>query len=168
MTEDHFAQQGYETSSSIQGAVDAVADGGTVFVTGGVYYENVVLESRHDLEIIGEEPVLIVGGFDMDVVSLNRCSGIRFYNIDAVHDTGENCTQNCYAVFESGDISLEYCDISGCGYVGIWVYGWDLPASVRAEYCYIHDCEYASATHGIARLDFFGTVVRGNGALAME
>lgn len=167
MTEDALSIVGYDTYFNIQDALDAAQAGDTVYVTAGVYFETLGLNGRENVEVVGEEQVLVVGSFSADVFTISDCRNIRISNIDVVHEFGEDCSENCYVINESQDVLIEYCDISGCGHVGVWAYGFDQPCDVRVEYCYIHDCAYAHASHGEARLDMFGTVVRNNEAVEM-
>ena len=162
MYEDQLRQQGYDTYFTVQSALDAVEDGDTVYITSNIYFESLELNYRSDVTIIGEELTLVVADTFSDVFFVNECENIRVYNVDLVHEEGEDCSQNCFVVNASTDVTLEYCDISGCGFIGIWAWGFDTPCDVTARNCYVHDCEAAWSADGEAKVRFFGTVIRDN------
>ena len=139
-----LSMKGYWCVSEISRAVWSAADGYTIYVTAGEYRENIVLYSYFDLQIIGEEGALVVADNDEDVFFIQECEDIRIHNIDMVHEVGESpCLHNCVVVWDSSDVLIEYCDISGCGYIGVEVLGNGSPENIRVENCAIHDCEAA-------------------------
>ena len=160
MEADLYEVEGYEIYYHIQNAIYASSSGDTVYVVQGIYFENIELTDLKDFTLAGEELTLLVSDLFSDVVSVNNCDNLRIYNIDVVHEWGDDCSQNCYVIFDSEDVVLEYCDISGCGFIGIWAWGFDEPCSVQARYCYIHDCEAAYSAESGASVRMFGTVIR--------
>jgi hypothetical protein len=139
-----LSMKGYWAVSEIGRALWSAADGYTIYVTAGTYRENVVLFNFLDLQIIGEEGALVIADNDEDVVYIQECEDIRIHNIDMVHEVGESpCLHNCVVVWDSSDVLIEYCDLSGCGYIGVEVLGNGMPENIRVEHCAIHDCEVA-------------------------
>jgi hypothetical protein len=145
---------GYHVEWTVSEAVAAAADGDTIYVMSGEYYENVELYDRHGLTFIGEERAIIIADNDLEVFFLNDCSDITITNIDVVHTLGESeCSHNCFACWDSTGILIEYCDISGCGYVGVVAWATEVGTEVRVDNCYIHDCEIAYDDYGLGLLD---------------
>ncbi|MBN2082870.1 right-handed parallel beta-helix repeat-containing protein [bacterium] len=139
-----LSDRGYWVVPSIARAVLAAEWGYTIYVTAGTYYENVRLEYMGDLQIIGEQGVLVIADNDQDVFFLQECEDIRIHNIDMVHEIGESpCLHNCIVIWDCQDVLVEYCDLSGCGYIGVEVLGNGNPDNIRVENCAIHDCEVA-------------------------
>lgn len=139
-----LSMKGYWAVSEIGRALWSATDGFTIYVTAGTYRENVMLYGLNDLQLIGEEGTLVIADNDEDVVLVQECEDIRIHNIDMVHEVGESpCLHNCVVVWDSSDVLIEYCDLSGCGYIGVEVLGNGTPANIRVEHCAIHDCEVA-------------------------
>jgi hypothetical protein len=139
-----LSMAGYWAVSEIGRAVWSAIDGYTIYVTAGTYRENVVFYGLHDVQLIGEEGALVIADNDEDVVFMQECTDIRIHNIDMVHEVGESpCLHNCVVVWDCQDVLVEYCDLSGCGYIGVEVLGNGVPENIRVENCAIHDCEVA-------------------------
>jgi len=139
-----LSERGYWVAPSISRALMAAEWGYTIYVTAGTYYENVSMEYMGDLQIIGEQGVLVIADNDEDVFYLQECEDIRIHNIDMVHEIGESpCLHNCIVIWDCQDVLVEYCDLSGCGYIGVEVLGNGSPDNIRVENCAIHDCEVA-------------------------
>ncbi|GEM_PF-2652930 len=139
-----LSMKGYWAVSEIGRALWSAADGYTIYVTAGTYRENLILHSLYGVQLIGEEGALVIADNDEDVVYLQECDGIRIHNIDMVHEIGESpCLHNCVVVWDCRDVLIEYCDLSGCGFIGVEVLGNGMPRNIRVENCAIHDCEVA-------------------------
>ena len=144
---DRFAgleRRGYRVYADITQALARVPEGGSIYITAGTYREDLYLHRLSGVDLIGEEGALVIADHDRDACLLYECSDIRIHNIDMVHEIGESpCLHNCIVVWDCSDVLVEYCDLSGCGYIGVEVLGNGDPHSVRVEYCAIHDCEEA-------------------------
>jgi len=139
-----LSMAGYWAVSAIGRAVWSAEDGYTIYVTAGTYRENVVLYGLNDVQLIGEEGALVIADNDEDVIFMQECEDVRIHNIDMVHEIGESpCLHNCVVVWDCQDVLIEYCDLSGCGYIGVEVLGNGMPENIRVENCAIHDCEVA-------------------------
>lgn len=139
-----LSMAGYWVVSEINRAVWSAADGYTIYVTAGTYFENVKLYGFKDLQLIGEEGALLIADNDEDVMFMQECEDIRIHNIDMVHEIGESpCLHNCVVVWDCQDVLVEYCDLSGCGYIAVEVLGNGAPENIRVENCAIHDCQVA-------------------------
>ena len=111
---DHF--------DSIQDGVDAVDEGGTVYVYNGMYYENILINKTINLNGEDSNTTVIDGGGSGDVVYLVAdCVNISDFTI-------QNSGNNGFPEYNSGiQIFSQYSTISECIVTtnsrGVWIRG---------------------------------------------
>jgi hypothetical protein len=140
-----YSQIGYFTMPTIQQAVDVAEPGSTIYITSGEYRESVAITYAEGLTLIGEEGVLVVSPNDLECFFIGYSNGVNIRNIDVVHEDGSSpCSHHCFAIWDSSNMLIDYCDISGCGYYGVQALAWDKPmVNVVVDNCVIHDCAVA-------------------------
>jgi hypothetical protein len=62
-------------------------------------------------------------------------------------------------IWDSKDVLIEFCDISGCGYIGVEVLGNGAPENITVQHCTIHDCEVAYYDVNGGTLNVFNNVL---------
>lgn len=132
----------------IQKAVDALQDGGKLIFSEGTYdtLEAIILDGRKNLTIEGTGEVWInTKGIDHHVMTLKSCQNVTLTNIKAQHvilEEGDNAPIDdardgaVIGVLDSTNISLNNCELVGCGIYGVYAYS---TTPLLLEGCYLHD-----------------------------
>ena len=115
--------------STPQEAVDACRDGDTILIMDGTYTfeKGIELFEKNNIKIIGRDNVeLVCTNMDDNVMWIVTCSNITIKNIKARHTDptkDERCYGNVFAIDTSRIITIENCDINGCGAIGVYSMG---------------------------------------------
>jgi len=128
--------------STPQEAAEAVADGDTVLIRSGTYeYEgSIMLLGVNNVVMEGEEDTHLVctSMFD-NVMWIISCNGVTIRNLHATHSDppeDQGCTGNVFGIDSSTDVTIEDCDINGCGAIGVYSFMVD---NIVLRNNYIHD-----------------------------
>lgn len=131
-----------EEYAAPQEAIADVADGDTVLIRSGTYElaGSITLINVNDVLVLGEEETHLVctSMFD-NVMWVIGCSGVTIRNLHATHSDppeGQGCTGNVFGIDSSTDVTIEDCDINGCGAIGVYAFMVD---SIVLRNNYIHD-----------------------------
>jgi parallel beta-helix repeat protein len=109
-----------------QDAFDAVADGDTVLIRSGTYssFSSIELLRHSDVHIQGEEETsLICRTSSANVIWLMNCDRITVRGLSMTHtepSDGISCNGNVIGIDSCNDITIEGCDINGCGAIGVY------------------------------------------------
>lgn len=109
-------------------ALPEVQDGDTVLVASGVYEADVSLElwGVSNVTVIGEEGTeLVCNSMLENVLWIVNCDSVTVRGLGATHTRPteqERCYGNVFAIDSSDWITIEDCDISGCGAIGVYTF----------------------------------------------
>jgi len=140
--ETHLVPKDFTT---IQGAIEAAADGDTIIVKKGKYAEQLRIESRKDLRLIGKgKPE--VGAGSGNGVEISNCVGIVFqgFGVDLAEGFG-------ILIQSSTDVTVTKCVIANTGDDGIRA---DACAMITVSKCRLDDI----GDDGIAFSEGLGTI----------
>ena len=113
---------------TLQDAVKAAKTGDIIVLEEGLYMSPgmISIKGKEKLTIMGKGKVeLICSDPDAHVVELEDCKNIILRNIKSRHDPVQKnviCGGNVFSIKTSQDISVEGCELNGCGAVGIRSY----------------------------------------------
>lgn len=115
--------------ATLQEAVKSCHDGDTILVMEGVYRFDKAVElwAKNQVTIIGKGKVeLICDNMTDNVMWITSCRDIKIKNIKARHTNptkDERCYGNVFALDNSDNVTIENCDINGCGAIGVYILG---------------------------------------------
>jgi len=115
--------------TDIDEAIETAVDGDTVYIKEGVYQleKAIGVWEKTNISIIGiGNCKLICNNIDDNVIWVSSCKNVLIKNIHATHtepSDGQSCTGNVFALDMGKNITIEDCDINGCGAIGVYVWG---------------------------------------------
>lgn len=131
-----------EQFATPQQAVDAVADGDTILIRAGTYEFNDSIElwGHNDIWILGEEGSKLICDSEIDnVMWIINCDRITISGLSATHTEpteDERCYGNVFGIDGCDDITIENCEINGCGTIGVYT---NLVDGIVLRNNFIHD-----------------------------
>jgi hypothetical protein len=125
--------------SEMQNIIDKAADGSIADIPEGVYHGSVVANKRHGLTVRGKpgKTWLVLEEQDKDIMVVNDCENVRIEGLGMIHHKTSKCRGDVLVIHSSRRVSIETCDLSGCGVTGIKATN---TQDLDIEGCYIHDC----------------------------
>ncbi|HEC89266.1 MAG TPA: hypothetical protein ENI44_01640, partial [Thermoplasmatales archaeon] len=129
---------GYDHFDKIQDAIDAVAEGGFVYVYNGTYYENIIIDKS--INLIGENrnTTIIDGNYIGDVINIvtnwvnisdfkvqnsgsysPSAAGIKLSDVQDCHIENTIITNNKYGIYISSSCCAVFDDIVSNNHFGI-------------------------------------------------
>ena len=128
------------------------------------YYSGIVISDVYNLIIIADTPQEIyTKNTDDTVLIFHECGFITVSGITLGHkpEKASGCTAGVFAAVNSINITLDGCDLYGCGYEGAGIL---LSSSILFEDCIIRDCtELAVYMEDVRNVRFVRTEFYGNG-----
>ena len=115
-----------EQFATPQQAIDEVSDGDTILIRAGTYEfnESIELWGHTDIWILGEEGTRLVCDSEFDnVMWIVNCDRITVSGLTATHTeptVDERCYGNVFGIDGCDDITIENCEINGCGAIGVY------------------------------------------------
>ncbi|MCK4505773.1 MAG: right-handed parallel beta-helix repeat-containing protein [Candidatus Aegiribacteria sp.] len=139
-----------EQFATPQQAIDAVSDGDTILIRAGTYEFNDSIELRghNDIWIIGQSGYrlicdtgsrLICNSQIDNVMWISNCDRITVSGLRATHTEpaeDQRCYGNVFVIDGCNDITIENCEINGCGAIGVYT---NLVDGIVLRNNYIHD-----------------------------
>jgi parallel beta-helix repeat protein len=128
--------------ASLDSMFDQCQDGDSLFIRAGNHELERTLElwEKNDIVVTGERNTkLIAQNIDENVIWVITCNNIHLRNLHATHvepPIDRSCVGNVFATDMGENITIESCDINGCGAVGVYVFG---TKKVILKDNYIHD-----------------------------
>lgn len=119
----------YETGATFTNfkeAIDAATDGDSIIVYPGKYVSDVDITLRKNyVSIVGVgKPQILCTSMQENVLWV-QADHIVIKNIKASHikpDFYANCVGNVFALDNAHDITIEDCEINGCGRIGVYMF----------------------------------------------
>jgi len=115
-----------EQFSTPQQAIDEVMDGDTILIRAGKYEFNDSIElwGHSDIWIFGEEGTRLICDSQVEnVMWIINSDRITVSGISATHTEpadDERCYGNVFGIDGCDDITIENCEINGCGAIGVY------------------------------------------------
>lgn len=131
-----------EQFATPQQAIDAVADGDTILIRAGTYEFNDSIElwGHNDIWILGEEGTTLICDSQIEnVMWIVNCDRITVSGFTATHtepSEDERCSGNVFGIDGCDDITIENCEINGCGAIGVYTF---LVDGIVLRNNFIHD-----------------------------
>lgn len=139
-----------EQFATPQQAIDEVSDGDTIVIRAGIYEfnESIELRGHNDIWILGEEGPrliydistrLICNSGINNVMWIINCDRITVSGLCATHTEpaeDQRCYGNVFGIDGCNDITIENCEINGCGAIGVYT---NLVDGIVLRNNYIHD-----------------------------
>jgi len=125
-----------------QQAMDEVSDGDTILIRAGTYEFNDSIElwGHSDIWILGEEGTTLICDSEIDnVMWIINCDRITVSGLTATHTEpteDERCYGNVFGIDGCDDITIENCEINGCGAIGVYT---NLVDGIVLRNNFIHD-----------------------------
>jgi parallel beta-helix repeat protein len=115
--------------TNLQDAFESVESGDSLIIREGIYTNDKAMElwEKENVTILGEgECKLICNNIDDNVFWIITCKNVIIKNIHATHTQpaeGLSCVGNVFALDMGSGITIEGCDINGCGAIGVYIFG---------------------------------------------
>ena len=159
-----------------QEAVKDCQDGDSILIMEGAYEFDKAVElfEKNNVTITGRGNVeLICNNMEDNVMWIVTCNNIEIKNIKARHTNptkNERCYGNVFALDMSTDVTIEDCDINGCGAIGVYILG---GGKILLRNNHIHNNSlwavqlngigYLHEAENLEGLRFAGNVIENNG-----
>ena len=133
-----------------QQAIDDVSDGDTILIRAGTYKlnESIELWWHSDIWILGEEGSrLICNSQISNVMWIFNCDRITISGLCATHTEPtelESCTGNVFGIDGTDNVTIENCEINGCGAIGVYTFMAD---GIVLRNNFIHDNTFWAVQH---------------------
>ncbi|MCK4807903.1 MAG: hypothetical protein KAT09_09660, partial [Candidatus Aegiribacteria sp.] len=133
-----------------QQAIDEVSDGDTILIKSGAYEFNDSIElwGHNDIWILGEEGSRLICNSQIDnVMWIFNSDRITISGLCATHtEPTENqlCYGNVFGIDGCNDITIENCEINGCGAIGVYT---NLVDGIVLRNNFIHDNTICAVQH---------------------
>ncbi|MCD4701900.1 MAG: right-handed parallel beta-helix repeat-containing protein [Candidatus Aegiribacteria sp.] len=170
-----------EQFATPQQAIDAVSDSDTIFIKTGTYEFNDSIElwGHHDIWILGEEGSKLICNSQTDnVMWIINSDRITISGLSATHtepSVDERCYGNVFGIDGCDDITIENCEINGCGAIGVYT---NLLDGIVLKNNFIHDnmiCavqyyghDLLAETSDLEGLTMEGNTILNNGGRRMD
>lgn len=131
-----------EQFATPQQAIEAVSDGDTILIKTGTYESNESIElwGHKDIWILGDEGSRLICDSQIDnVLWIFNSDRITVSGLCATHtepSEDESCTGNDFGIDCCNDITIENCEINGCGAIGVYT---NLAHGILLRNNFIHD-----------------------------
>ncbi len=131
-------------------AIEEVSDGDTIFIRAGIYEFNDSIELRghNDIWILGEAGSRLISGVSTRLICNSRidnvmwiinCDRITISSLCATHTEpteDQRCYGNVFGIDGCNNITIENCEINGCGAIGVYT---NLVDGIVLRNNFIHD-----------------------------
>ncbi len=131
-----------EQFATPQQAIDEVSEGDTILIRAGTYEFNDSIELRghNDIWIFGEEGSRLICDSQIDnVMWIINSDRITISDLSATHtepSIDQRCYGNVFGIDSCDDITIENCEINGCGAIGVYT---NLADGIVLRNNFIHD-----------------------------
>jgi len=143
---------GYDHFNVIQVGINAVSDGGTVFVYSGTYYENVNI-NRDNIKLIGEDKnTTIIDGQETPYLPVIQTRSYILISGFTISNSTNDFFYFFGIKFEGSFVTVQDCNIKDCG-IGIYSDGYQNNSIVN---CSI----FNNWAYGIWVRSYYGSYVR--------
>lgn len=115
--------------SNINAAFTACINNDSIFIRSGEHRLKSSLElwEKNNIVVTGEGHCKVIAeNTDDNVMWIITCHNITIRNLHATHtkpSEDERCYGNVFALDMGRDITIENCDINGCGAIGVYIFG---------------------------------------------
>jgi len=170
-----------EEYTTPQMAMDCVSDGDTVLIRAGEYVSNESIElwGTDDVCILGEVGTrLICDSETENVMWIINSDRITVSGVSATHTEpteDERCYGNVFGIDGCDDITIEECEINGCGAIGVYT---NLVDGIVLRNNFIHDNtlwavqhegnDLIQESHHIPGLTMEGNTILNNGGRQLD
>ncbi len=123
-------------------AFDSCLSGDHIFIRSGEYIleESLELWEKDNVVVTGEGNCkLVMNNQEDNVMWITTCQDVVIRNLHCTHtkpSEWEQCTGNVFALDMGRNITIENCNINGCGAIGVYIFG---TKNVTLKNNFIHD-----------------------------
>ena len=139
-----------EQFATPQQAIDEVSDGDSILIRAGTYEFNGSIElwGHSDIWIFGEEGSKLICNSQIDnVMWIINSDRITISGLSATHTEpteDQRCYGNVFGIDGCNDITIENCEINGCGAIGVYT---NLVDGIVLRNNFIHDNTICAVLH---------------------
>ena len=131
-----------DTSKNLQASIDILKNGDTLIVAKGEYLseKQILIDNKNNVTLVfNQESNILCSDMFETVITIQNSSNIAIKNGTYKHvnfDQETYCTGSVFYIYKSSAITLDNCDINGCGSVGVSAYASN---DITLTKCKIHD-----------------------------
>lgn len=91
---------------TIQEAIDAAPQGGTIFIENGEYHEKIEIRDRFDLTIVGESKDAVIKKSGTKIIAIVNSRNITISNLTLIRTDQEGCCEGVMTIIKSSNCKI--------------------------------------------------------------